>query len=129
MTTTTPDTPHDRLRTLPRAEVHVHLEGCLPVAQLEAWARRFGEPLPRPPEQLLKFEGLADFLHFLDWACGLVRSREELAEAAYGFSQRLAASGDYMSDAGKLYQAKWWTQSKPGSDGSWQFVCSFSSGT
>ncbi len=40
-----------------------------------------------------------------------------------------AASGDYMSDAGKLYQAKWWTQSKPGSDGSWQFVCSFSSGT
>ena len=39
-----------------------------------------------------------------------------------------AASGDYMSDAGKLYQAKWWTQSKPGSDSSWQFVCSFSSG-
>jgi hypothetical protein len=40
-----------------------------------------------------------------------------------------AASGDYMSDAGKLYQAKWWTQIKPGSDGSWQFVCSFNSGT
>lgn len=38
-----------------------------------------------------------------------------------------ANSGDYMSDAGKLYQAKWWTQSKPGSDSSWQFVCSFSS--
>ncbi len=38
-----------------------------------------------------------------------------------------ASSGDYMSDAGKLYQAKWWTQSKPGSDGSWQFVCSISS--
>ena len=98
MTTITPDTPLDRLRTLPRAEVHVHLEGYLPVPQLETWARRFGEPLPRPPEQLLKFEGLADFLHFLDWACGLVRSREELAEAAYGFSQRLAAGGTGYAD-------------------------------
>lgn len=34
-----------------------------------------------------------------------------------------ASGGDYMSDAGKLYQAKWWTQSKPGTDSSWQFVC------
>lgn len=34
-----------------------------------------------------------------------------------------ASGGDYMSDAGKLYQAKWWTQSKPGTDSSWQYVC------
>lgn len=88
----------DRLRSLPRAEVHVHLEGCLPVAQLEAWVRRFGEPLPRPAAQLLRFEGLADFLHFLDWACGLVRTPEELAEAAYGFAQRLATSGTGYAD-------------------------------
>jgi len=98
MNTSTPHTSLDRLRTLPRAEVHVHLEGCLPVQQLETWARRYGEPLPRPPEQLLQFQGLADFLHFLDWACGLVRSRDELAEAAYGFSQRLAASGTGYAD-------------------------------
>ena len=30
--------------------------------------------------RLFHFEGLADFLHFLDWACGLVRTREELAQ-------------------------------------------------
>lgn len=88
----------DRLKSLPRAEVHVHLEGCLDVGQLEQWARRFGEPLPRPRERLLQFEGLADFLHFLDWACGLVRTRDELAEAAYGFSRRLAASGTGYAD-------------------------------
>ncbi len=34
-----------------------------------------------------------------------------------------ASSGDYLSDQGRLFQAKWWTQSKPGSDSSWQFVC------
>jgi adenosine deaminase len=87
-----------RLRTLPRAELHVHLEGCFEAAMLEQWAVRFGERLPRPRERLFQFEGLADFLHFLDWACGLVRTREELAESAYAFSQRLAASGTGYAD-------------------------------
>lgn len=88
----------DRLKTLPRAEVHVHLEGCFEAAMLAQWATRFGEPLPRPRERLFQFEGLADFLQFLDWACGLVRTREELAESAYALSQRLAASGTGYAD-------------------------------
>ena len=94
-----PDIPTiDRLRALPKAEVHVHLEGCFEAALLAQWAHKFGEPMPRPRESLFRFEGLADFLHFLDWACGLVRTREELAEAAYAFSQRLAASGTGYAD-------------------------------
>ena len=94
-----PDNPTiDRLRALPKAEVHVHLEGCFEVELLAHWARKFGEPLPRPQESLFHFEGLADFLHFLDWACGLVRTREELAEAAHAFSRRLAASGAGYGD-------------------------------
>lgn len=92
------DTGLDGLRSLPRAQVHVHLEGCLDVAQLVLWAERFAEPLPRPRERLLQFEGLADFLHFLDWACGLVRTRDELAEAAYGCCRRLAGSGTGYAD-------------------------------
>jgi adenosine deaminase len=87
-----------RLLALPKAEVHVHLEGCFDAALLEQWARKFGEPMPRPRESLFLFEGLADFLHFLDWACGLVRTREELAEAAHAFSRRLAASGAGYAD-------------------------------
>jgi adenosine deaminase len=47
---------------------------------------------------MLQFQGLGDFLHFLDWACGLVRTSEALAEAAYGFSQQLAASGTGYAD-------------------------------
>jgi adenosine deaminase len=65
---------------------------------LEQWASRFGEAMPRPRESLFRFEGLADFLHFLDWACGLVRTPSKLAEAAYAFSQRLAASGTGYAD-------------------------------
>jgi len=94
-----PDIPTiERLRALPKAEVHVHLEGCFEVELLAHWAHKFGEALPRPRESLFRFEGLADFLHFLDWACGLVRTREELAEAAYAFSRRLAASGAGYGD-------------------------------
>ncbi len=88
----------ERLRTLPKAEVHAHLEGCFEPAVLEQWARQAGVPMPRPREQLLQFDGLADFLHFLDWACGLASTRERLAELSYGFSKRLAAGGAGYAD-------------------------------
>ena len=42
---------------------------------LEQWAAQAGVPMPRPRERLLQFEGLADFLHILDWACGLAATR------------------------------------------------------
>lgn len=87
-----------RLRALPKAEIHVHLEGCFEPSLLESWARQAGVPMPRPRERLLQFAGLADFLQFLDWACGLASTRERLAQLAYGFSQRLAASGAGYAD-------------------------------
>jgi len=34
-----------------------------------------------------------------------------------------ATNNDLMSDSGKVYRAKWWTQAKPGTDGSWDLVC------
>ena len=87
-----------RLRALPKAEVHVHLEGCFEAMVLEHWATQAGVPLPRPRERLLQFEGLTDFLEFLDWACGLASTREHVAELSYGFSRRLAASGAGYAD-------------------------------
>ena len=92
-------TPHiDRLRSLPKAEVHAHLEGCFQPTVLEQWATQAGVPMPRPRDCLLQFKGLADFLHFLDWACGLASTRERLAELSYGYCQRLAASGAGYAD-------------------------------
>ena len=87
-----------RLRALPKAEVHAHLEGCFEPAVLEQWAAQAGVPMPRPRDRLLQFEGLADFLHFLDWACGLAATRDRLAALSYGYSRRLADSGAGYGD-------------------------------
>lgn len=89
---------YDRLRALPKAEVHLHLEGCFEPTTIEQWARLEGVALPRPREDLLKFSGLEDFLNFLDLACGLASTRERLAELSYGLSQRLAENGTGYAD-------------------------------
>jgi adenosine deaminase len=88
----------DRLRALPKAEVHAHLEGCFEPDVLEHWAAQAHALMPRPRERLFEFEGLADFLHFLDWACGLASTRERLAELSYGYSKRLADGGAGYAD-------------------------------
>lgn len=98
MPATPSSTPIDRLRALPKAEVHAHLEGCFEPAVLEQWATQAGVAMPRPRERLFQFSGLADFLHFLDWACGLASTRERLAELSYGYCRRLAASGAGYAD-------------------------------
>ena len=86
------------LRALPKAEVHVHLEGAFDPLTLEKWSAEAGVPMPRPRERLFEFQGLADFLQFLDWACGLVTSAGRLEEMAYGFCRRLAADGTRYAD-------------------------------
>jgi len=88
----------DRLRALPKAEVHAHLEGCFEPGVLEQWAAQARVLMPRPRERLFEFAGLADFLHFLDWACGLASARERLAELSYGYSKRLADDGAGYAD-------------------------------
>jgi adenosine deaminase len=83
---------------LPKAEVHVHLEGCFELADIQDLARAAGEPLLRPASQLFRFDGLADFLRFLTWQCGLVRTRTQVSQAAYRFAQREAAAGVVYAD-------------------------------
>lgn len=87
-----------RLRALPKAEVHLHLEGCFEPSVIEQWAKSEGIALPRPREDLLKFSGLADFLGFLDLACGLASTAERLAELSYGLCKRLAENGTGYAD-------------------------------
>jgi adenosine deaminase len=87
-----------RLRTLPKAEVHAHLEGCFEPGVLEQWASEAKVPMPRPRERLFEFTGLADFLQFLDWACGLASTADRLAELSYGYCRRLADNGAGYAD-------------------------------
>jgi adenosine deaminase len=87
-----------RLKALPKAEVHLHLEGCFEAAVIAQWAKLEGVALPRPQEDLFKFSGLADFLGFLDLACGLASTQERLVELSYGLCQRLADNGTGYAD-------------------------------
>jgi len=68
------------VRGLPKAEVHVHLEGSLPPA-LVAGA---GDPA---------FRDLAGFLAYLDAACALVTTTEQVAAAGHAVAARAAAAG------------------------------------
>jgi adenosine deaminase len=88
------------IRRLPKAEVHVHLEGCFEPADLERLARESGETLPRPADQLFDVTGLdlTAFLEVLDWSCGLVRTSEQLARAAYNVAAREASAGVGYAD-------------------------------
>jgi len=88
------------ITSLPKAEVHVHLEGCFEPADLERLARESGETLPRPAEQLFDVTGLdlSAFLEILDWSCGLVRTSEQLARAAYAVAEREAQAGAGYAD-------------------------------
>jgi adenosine deaminase len=87
-----------RLRALPKAEVHLHLEGSFEADTIAHWATTEGLALPRTQEDLFKFSGLADFLDFLDLACGLACTQDRLVELSYGLSQRLAANGTGYAD-------------------------------
>lgn len=86
-------------KALPKAEVHVHIEGCFEADTLEKWAQEAGVAMPRPKERLFEFRALADFLEFLDWASSLAGSHARVAELAYQFARRLARDGTLYADA------------------------------
>jgi adenosine deaminase len=86
------------VRALPKAEVHVHLEGCMEANDIVELAAAAGAELPRSRARLFEFEALEDFLRFLDWQCALVRTPDQLAGLAYRFAQREAASGVGYAD-------------------------------
>lgn len=100
------------LISLPKAEVHIHLEGCFEPDDIISLAEACGVTLPRPRDALYRTEGLTQFLEFLDWTCGLVRTREQLAAAAYRFSARMRQSGVRYADVivNPTHWASWRTR-------------------
>jgi len=78
----------DWVRGLPKAEVHVHLEGSLPPDLVAAAARAAGRDLPP-----LEFRDLAGFLGYLDASCSVITTTEQIASAAYAVAQRSFEAG------------------------------------
>jgi adenosine deaminase len=88
-----------RLVSLPKAEIHIHLEGCFEQKEIARLAAEVNERLPRPLPELFRFQNLQDFLQFLDFVCGLVHTADQMAELARRFSRRMARSGVRYADA------------------------------
>jgi adenosine deaminase len=107
------------IRALPKAEVHVHLEGTFSLDAILSLARESDAPLPGAAATLFDITthdayaapavttgggsgagaaGLSGFLRFLDWQCGLVRTAGQAARVAYAFAARQSASGIRYSD-------------------------------
>src|SRR5277367_3014450 len=84
------------MRTLPQAELHVHLEGTAPPELVHRIAVRNGLPLP---DELLGADGrfhYTDFLHFLrtyDLAASLIRTAEDYRDVTYEYLCSCASGG------------------------------------
>jgi adenosine deaminase len=81
---------------IPKAELHVHLEGAAPPALMRRIARRNG--LDVPPELIGADDRYAwrDFLHFLelyDQAVGLLRTVEDYRDLVYEYLVACAGQG------------------------------------
>jgi len=82
------------IHRLPKAEVHLHLEGCVDAAVVAVAAERHGATSPLPlDEGRPVLGGLAELLAYLDWSCALITEPDELATIAYESARRSSVSG------------------------------------
>jgi len=98
------------LVSLPKAEVHVHLEGSFDHDFVAAAAGRAGMELPDRSQ----VHDLAQLLDYLDTACRAVTDPGQLEELAYRFAQREAGCGVRYADA-IVNPSHWpaWTERLP----------------
>jgi aminodeoxyfutalosine deaminase len=88
----------ERLRALPKTELHLHALGALRPATLVEWARRDGSPLLPSAESLLAgrglpFSRLSEFVDFFIGLFGLVRTPADFERATYEALEDAALHG------------------------------------
>lgn len=88
------------LRTLPKVEIHVHLEGSVRAATLREFADRDGTPLPHGLHgQGWTFGGPLDFIDNYLELCRLLATPEDFRRVAEEFCADLAATGVRYAEA------------------------------
>jgi adenosine deaminase len=85
------------IRSLPKVELHTHLEGTLLPERIGQLAEKAGVELPRTPDELFEFKSLAEFLELIALSCGLVQDPADAEQIAY--EQGVSAARD-----GVVYQ-------------------------
>ena len=82
--------------TVPKAELHVHLEGTMPPALIRTLAARHGVAVPDGLLDATDRFPWRDFLHFLalyDLAASLVRTAEDYRDITFAYLQTCAREG------------------------------------
>ncbi|MEO5899856.1 MAG: adenosine deaminase, partial [Ilumatobacteraceae bacterium] len=80
-----PPTPSDaHVRALPKAELHVHVEGAATAATVADLARRHGIDLGvDDPAELYRYDDLVDFLRVFDLVCRCICNEDDMHRVAY----------------------------------------------
>jgi adenosine deaminase len=88
------------LRTLPKVELHIHLEGAVRAATLRDFADRDGTPLPHGFDgQRWSFGGPMDFIGNYFEVCRLLTRLDDFRRIATEFCADLAATGVRYAEA------------------------------
>jgi adenosine deaminase len=81
---------------IPKAELHVHLEGTAPPALIRRLAHRHGVAVPDgvfADEHTFKWAGFLDFLRTYDLAASVIRTAEDYRDVTYHYLAQCAAEG------------------------------------
>ena len=90
-------TDADFIRGLPKAELHLHIEGSLEPEQMFEFARRNGVSLPfktvEEVREAYAFSNLQDFLDIYYQGAGVLMSEQDFHDLARAYFRRVAADG------------------------------------
>jgi adenosine deaminase len=86
---------HDFISAMPKAELHLHIEGTLEPEMMMTLARRNGVTLPYASVEAIqaayRFNSLQDFLDLYYIGMSVLRTREDFFDLAFAYLQKVAA--------------------------------------